>query len=133
MAAENSESGDQTEAAKTASAVANEAKAPKIEINFPGSEVLKAKFPKSFKTAENVATDWLHDGKFEEIPMLEHPLAKAAVQQGLLKAKELEKKVMASPMTEKVAMQAFTYAMKAQNLVNQIRDQVKKKEDDSKK
>jgi hypothetical protein len=97
----------------------------KIEINFPGSEVLRANFPKGFKTAEAVVTDWVNDGKFEDLPGVTNPLAKAAVQQGLIKAKKLEKKVMESPVTEKVTMQAVTYAMKAQALVKEIRDKVK--------
>jgi hypothetical protein len=97
-----------------------------VDINFPGSEVLRAKFPKSFEAAENVATDWVNDGKFDHLP-LQNPLAKAAVQQGLLKAKEIEKKVMASPLTEKVAVQAFTYAAKAQGFVNNLRSKVQKK------
>jgi len=59
--------------------------------------------------------------------LVSNPLAKAAVQQGLIKAKQIEKKVMASPVTEKVTMQAFTYAMKAQNLVQQLKTKVQKK------
>lgn len=68
----------------------------------------------------------MNDGKFDKVP-LGHPLAKVAVQQSLRKAKDLEKRVLESPVTEKVAMQAFTYAMKAQNLVNEIRAKVKRK------
>jgi hypothetical protein len=104
--------------------------ANRIDINFPGSEVLRAKFPKSFEAAESVATDWVNDGKFDQIPV-GNPLAKAAVQQGLLKAKEIEKKVMASPLTEKVAVQAFTYAAKAQGFVNNLRSRVNSKKNDN--
>ncbi len=118
----------ETECAQTKdSAETATTKENKVEINFPGSEVLRAKFPQSFKTAENLVSDWVNDGKFEEIPTMGHPLAKAAVQQGLLNAKKIEKKVMASPVTEKVTLQAFSYAMKAQNLVNQMKSKVKKK------
>lgn len=98
----------------------------KIEINFPGSELIRSKFPQPFDIAEAVATDWVNDGKFEAIP-LKQPLAKTVAQQGLLKAKEIEKKVMASPTTEKIAMQAFTYAMKAQGLYNELKNEIKAK------
>lgn len=100
--------------------------AAKIEINFPGSELIRSKFPQPFEVAEAVATDWMNDGQFDKIP-LQQPLAKSMAQQGLLKAKEIEKKVMASPTTEKIAMQAFTYAMKAQGLFNELKSKVNKK------
>ena len=130
MSSENNNSGDHSEADSHAAASAASSSASavnKIEINFPGSEVLRAKFPKSFEAAESVVTDWVNDGKFDEIPEMGHPLAKAALQHGLLKAKEIEKKVMSSPVTEKVTMQAFSYAMKAQNLVNQLKTKVNQK------
>ena len=98
---------------------------PGIEINFPGSEILRAKFPQSFKVAEKVATDWVKDGDFADLP-LPGP-AQAAAQQGLKKAKELEKKIANSPVTEKVTMQAFTTLMKAQNLFQQIKEKVQRK------
>jgi hypothetical protein len=98
----------------------------KIEINFPGSELIRAKFPLPFDLAESVATDWLNDGKFEDLPV-NHPLAKTFAQQGLLKAKEIEKKVMASPVTEKVTMQAFTYAVKAQSFIKEMKAKVQTK------
>jgi len=98
---------------------------PKIELNFKGSEILRAKFPKPFEVAEQIATDWVHDGRFEGLP-LGHPLAQFFASKGLRKAKELEKKVMESPMTEKLAMQALTAGMKAQEIIQQVRAKVKK-------
>jgi hypothetical protein len=98
----------------------------KVEINFPGSEVIRAKFPLPFDIAESVATDWMNDGKFADLPV-KHPLAKTMAQQGLLKAKEIETKVLTSPVTEKVAMQAFTYAVKAQSLFKEIKAKVQPK------
>jgi uncharacterized membrane protein YfhO len=97
----------------------------KISIKFPGSDLIRARLPRPFDVAEAIATDWVNDGKFDKVPM-SHPLAKVAVQQSLRKAKDVEKKVLASPVTEKVAMQAFTYAMKAQTLINEIKSKVKK-------
>lgn len=117
-----------TQAAETATetSLGGQKQTSKIEISFPGSELLRSRFPKPFDVAEAVATDWMNDGKFDQIP-LEQPLAKSLAQQGLVKAKEIEKKVMASPTTEKIAMQAFTYAMKAQTLFNEIKTKVNKK------
>src|ERR1022692_2237540 len=40
--------------------------AKKIEISFPGSEILRAKMPKPFAVAEKVATEWVNDGNFED-------------------------------------------------------------------
>lgn len=97
----------------------------KVEINFKGSEILRAKFPKTFETAEKIATDWVHDGRFEGID-LGHPLAQYFAAKSLRKAKEIEKKVLESPITEKVAMNALTAGMKAQEIINQVRSKLKK-------
>jgi Cdc6-like AAA superfamily ATPase len=98
---------------------------PKVELNFKGSEILRAKFPKPFQVAEKIATDWVHDGRFEGLP-LGHPLAQYFAAKGLRKAKEVEKKVMESPVTEKIAMQALTAGMKAQEIISQVRNKVKR-------
>ena len=98
---------------------------PKVEINFKGSEILRAKFPAPFEVAEKVATDWVHGGRFEGLP-LGHPLAQYFAAKGLRKAKELEKKVLESPVTEKIAMQALTAGLKAQEIISQVREKVKK-------
>lgn len=103
-----------------------ESNSDKIELNFKGSEILRAKFPKPFEVAEQIATDWVHDGRFEGLP-LGHPLAQYFAAKGLRRAKELEKKVMESPVTEKLAMQALTVGMKAQDIINQVRVKVKNK------
>lgn len=88
-------------------------KKPKVEIKFFGSELLRAKLPQPFDVAEAVATDWIHDGKFEELP-IKNPIGQIVAQKGLTKAKEIEKKVLESPITEKVVMQAFTTGLKIQ-------------------
>lgn len=98
----------------------------KIEIHFYGSEMIRAKFPKPFDVAENIVTDWVNDGKFEKVDT-GHPLADMLTQQGLKKAKEVEKKVMASPLTEKAIMKAFQVGLKAQEIVNQVKSKVQKK------
>jgi hypothetical protein len=106
-------------------AEAHDENGDKIEINFKGSEILRAKFPKPFEVAEQIATEWVHDGRFEGLP-LGHPLAQYFAAKGLRKAKEIEKKVMESPMTEKLAMQALTAGMKAQEIINQVRTKVRR-------
>lgn len=98
---------------------------PKIEIKFAGSELIRAKFPKPFEVAETIASDWMNDGRFEGLP-LGHPLAQYFAAKGLRKAKEMEKKVLESPVTEKVAMQALTAGMKAQEIISQVRNKMKK-------
>lgn len=98
---------------------------PKVEINFKGSELLRARFPKPFEVAEAVASDWVSEGKFDQLPIT-HPLTNWAAQQGLLKAKELEKKVVESPAVEKAAMTALTVAMKAQGVFEQLRSRIKR-------
>jgi hypothetical protein len=92
----------------------------KIEIEFPGSELLRAKFPLPFNVAESVATEWINDGDFSSVK-LPHSLATEVVKTGLRKAKDTEKKVLASPVTEKLAMQAFTYGLKAQGFVTKLK------------
>lgn len=64
----------------------------KIHIEFPYSELVRAKVPKAFEVAENVAEEWVNDGNFENIPV-GHPLAQITVAAGLRKAKEVEKKL----------------------------------------
>ncbi len=93
----------------------------RIEIQFKGSELLRAKFPKTFELAEEVATQWLHDGNFEGLP-IGHPLGQWAAQQGLTKAKKIEKKIVESPLFEKAAIGVLTYGMKAQGLVQKLKD-----------
>lgn len=95
----------------------------KIEVNFPGSEVLRAKLPGTFEVADQIATDWVNDGRFEELP-LKSPLAQYFVAKGLRQAKDVEKKIMNSPTTEKVAMNVFTAALKVQGAIQQIKSKV---------
>ena len=103
-----------------------QAEKTKVEINFSGSEAIRSKFPQAFNLAEAVATEWVNDGSFEKLPV-NNEKAQLAMQQSLRKAKDLEKKVLASPVTEKVAMQTMTYAMKAQDLITKLKSKVSKK------
>ncbi len=83
-------SGEHTEF--TAKETHQDTEAKKVELNFYGSEIIKHKAPQVFEFAESVATDWVNNGRFENIP-ISHPLAKAATAYGLRKAKNVEKKL----------------------------------------
>lgn len=99
---------------------------PKIELRFTGSEYLRAQFPKSFEIAETVASDWVQDGNFEGLP-IENPLAQFLASKGLQKAKEVEKKVLESPVTEKIAMKAFETGLKVQSQIQVIKKKLENK------
>jgi len=86
---ENNNSGDDQE--KT-TVTETEVPAEKVKIEFPYSEVVRAKIPKAFEVAETVATKWKNDEKFEALGF-DHPLAEIAAQKALEKAKEVEKKL----------------------------------------
>lgn len=70
----------------------NQDERKKIHIEFPYSELVRARVPKAFEVAENVAEEWVNNGNFENIPV-GHPLAQITVAAGLRKAKEVEKKL----------------------------------------
>ncbi len=59
-------------------------------VEFFGSHYLRIKFPRSLKLVDKVAYDWKADGEFQDLP-LEMPLAQYFLQQGLKKAKRVEK------------------------------------------
>lgn len=86
---------------------------PRVEVSFYGSELLRARFPQPFNLVEQIATDWVHDGRFEGLPV-GHPLLQVAASQGLRRAKELEKEILESPKTEKIVTDLFTAAMNLQ-------------------
>jgi hypothetical protein len=90
MQNENNEAKDQNENSQTTDSVISEAE--KVKIEFPYSEVVRAKIPKAFDVAENVATKWKNNEKFDDLG-LGHPLAEVAAAKALEKAKEVEKKL----------------------------------------
>lgn len=98
----------------------------KIKIEFKGSEFLRDRFKTPFDVVETVATDWLKGGDFSKLP-IQHPLARYVAQAGLRKAKSLETQVLEHPMTEKILVQAFTLGLKAQGVVNEVKEKLKKK------
>ena len=67
-----------------------------IHIQFLGSDLVRAKFPQPFDVAEKLATDWVNDGDFSEIP-LGNPILSSLAAEGLRKAKDVEGKVTSNP------------------------------------
>jgi hypothetical protein len=84
------EEGAEPEAAEQEAA--RQSKSKKVHIEFPYSDMIRAKVPKAFEVAEIVATDWVNNGNFENVPV-GHPVAQMTVAAGLRKAKEVEKKL----------------------------------------
>lgn len=80
-------------AGEAAEEMHDSAKITNVKIEFPYSELVRAKIPKVFDVAEQVATDWVQDGPFESIPV-ENPLAQVLLGKSLRKAKDLEKEVV---------------------------------------
>jgi hypothetical protein len=76
---------------ESADAQAN-AKADKVKIEFPYSEIIREKVPKAFEVAEKVATDWKNEGDFTDLG-IDHPVAGIVASQALTKAKKVEKKL----------------------------------------
>ncbi|MGZ3770352.1 MAG: hypothetical protein ACXVCP_03205 [Bdellovibrio sp.] len=64
----------------------------KVHLNFYGSELIRQKAPKVMDLADTVADEWVHDGKFEGLP-LGNPLAQMAAAKALRTAKDVEKKL----------------------------------------
>lgn len=64
----------------------------KVTIEFPYSDILRAKAPKAFDVAEKVATDWKNEGDFTDLG-IGHPVAEIVASQALQKAKDVEKKL----------------------------------------
>ena len=80
----------------------------KIQIDFPGSLLLRSKFQKTFEALDKVATDWVYDGDFEGLPV-GHPLAQIVAAKALKKAKELEKKAQ-NTQAYSLAKMGFEFA-----------------------
>lgn len=64
----------------------------KVHLEFYGSELIREKAPKVMELADTVAEEWVHDGKFEGLPV-GNPLAQVVAAKTLRKAKDVEKKL----------------------------------------
>ncbi|MCM2352455.1 MAG: hypothetical protein NDI63_02485 [Pseudobdellovibrio sp.] len=114
---ENDEVKPETE--QEASADSTEAQKEKVKIEFPFSEKVREKAPKAFEVAENVATQWKNDEKFEV--GLAHPLAEVAAVKALEKAKEVEKKLEEKGVITAAKMGVEIAKLQAQSLLSKIK------------
>jgi hypothetical protein len=64
----------------------------KVKIVFPYSDIIRDKVPKAFEVAENAATQWKNNEKFENLG-LSNPIAEIAAVKTLETAKNVEKKL----------------------------------------
>jgi hypothetical protein len=92
----------------------------KVKIEFPYSEVVRGKAPKVFEVAENVATQWKNDEKFENLG-LPHPLAEVAASMALEKAKEVEKKLEEKGVISAAKMGVEIAKLQAQSFLSKIK------------
>jgi|GEM_PF-3640234 len=99
-------------------------KEEKIEIHFPGDQVLRKVIPSVFDLSEAVLTDWMQDKNFESLP-IQNPFVRFAAKKGLRQAKTIEKKVLEHPVTEKVVTKLFEAGIKAQTIVDNIKSKTK--------
>lgn len=92
----------------------------KITIEFPYSHIAREKAPKVFEFAENVATQWVNNEKFENLG-LPHPLADIAVGKALDKAKEVEKKLEEKGVISAAKMGYQIAKIQTQSLLSKIK------------
>lgn len=98
---------------------------PGFQFGFPGSELIRNRFPQSVKLTEVIVDEWLKDGQFEKLP-IEHPILEVLTQKGLRQAKEMEQKFFQNPAVEKAIVQALTVGFKVQNFWAETKKKIKK-------
>lgn len=114
-----SENDEEVKVEQEAAAEETEAPKEKVKIEFPFSEKVREKAPKAFEVAENVATQWKNDEKFEV--GLPHPLAEVAAVKALEKAKEVEKKLEEKGVITAAKMGVEIAKLQAQSLLSKIK------------
>ena len=93
---------------------------PKVTIEFPYSELVRAQVPKAFEMAEKVATDWKHEGDFTDLG-IKHPVARVVASQALKKAKDVEKKLEEKGVFSMAKMGLAIAKAQVENLKNKIK------------
>jgi hypothetical protein len=88
---ESATTAEGTESAQAQAQTSEEEKEP-VKIEFPYSELIRAKVPKAFEVVEKAATDWKNQGDFTDLG-IGHPLAGIVASQALQKAKDVEKRL----------------------------------------
>lgn len=110
---------DDTDKTEDTSAENTETPKEKVKIEFPYSEVVREKAPKVFDLAENVATQWKNDEKFEV--GLSNPYAEVAAVKALEKAKEVEKKLEEKGVISMAKMGVQIAKLQAQSILSKIK------------
>jgi hypothetical protein len=92
----------------------------KFKIEFPFSELIRAKIPKVFDVAEVAATQWKNDEKFENLG-ISHPVAEIAITKALEKAKGVEKKLEEKGVISAAKMGIAVAKFQAQDLIKKFK------------
>jgi hypothetical protein len=71
---------------------APEAKSQEQRLIFFGRDFLETRFPQALKAIDDIAIDWKAEGEFAALP-IPNPTAKALVQEGLQRARKLEREL----------------------------------------
>lgn len=107
-----------SETEATASQVFEEAE--KIKIEFPYSELVRDRIPKTFEVVETVATKWINNEKFENLG-LPNPVAEVVAVKALEKAKEVEKKLEEKGVIQAAKMGATIAKMQFESLISKYK------------
>ncbi len=86
----------------------------KVHVAFYGSDLLRMRFPQGMELVDQVATDWVKDASFDDLP-IQKPVVKLFVKQGLRKAKDLEKTLEVTGVLPKVRSQVSKVVSLLQN------------------
>ena len=92
----------------------------KVKIEFPFSDLIRAKIPKVFDVAEVAATQWKNNEKFENLGV-SHPVAEIALAKALEKAKDVEKKLEEKGVISAAKMGIAVAKFQAQDLFKKFK------------
>ena len=92
----------------------------KVKIDFPFSDLVRAKIPKFFDVAETAATQWKHNEKFENLGV-SHPVGELALEKALEKAKEVEKKLEEKGVISAAKMGIAVAKFQAQDILKKFK------------
>lgn len=99
---------------------AKDAEKEKVKIDFPFSDLVRARIPKFFEVAETAATQWKHNEKFENLGV-PHPVGEIALSKALEKAKEVEKKLEEKGVISAAKMGIAVAKIQAQDLIKKFK------------
>jgi len=117
---ENADDEEKTQSTQSEKAAEQAPVKEKIKIEFPYSDLARAKAPKVFEVAETVANQWVNNEKFENLG-LPHPIAEVAAVKALEKAKEVEKKLEEKGVITAAKMGVEIAKLQAQAFLQKIK------------